>query len=150
MICLFTACSKSTINKTKSCCEGERLNFMDVADFYFSDKYYNYEVPLKRGGVEMVNLYLDNSITDAKFHLIDKEIRKKWKLVYSNSSENYYIYCFNKYNDMVVLKPNSLDVKDKFGDKLYLTPDSINKWGVAFEYNNEGTEYCKNEIFNAF
>ncbi|MCU4583179.1 hypothetical protein KTJ32_19485 [Acinetobacter gyllenbergii] len=112
-------------------------------------KNYNYDLNegMKRDFVSYYNVFvLKQDLSLDEFEKVKVEIEKKWRLVYT--SEDQYVFCYDKYNQMTILYPRKMDYFDKFGQKLYIKSSSLDKWGVSLKYIKEGTSYCKDEKFN--
>ncbi|MCJ8162635.1 hypothetical protein [Acinetobacter zhairhuonensis] len=133
------------INKDK-----DGSNEVDVkkeVERIFKNYNYNLKEGMKRDFVSYYNVFVSKQdLSLGEFEKVKGEIEKKWKLVYT--SEDQYVFCYDKYNQMTILYPRKLYYYDKFGQKLYIKSSSLDKWGVSLKYIKEGTAYCKNEKFN--
>lgn len=112
-------------------------------------KNYNYDLKegMKRDFVSYYNVFVSKQdLSLDEFEKVKMEIEKKWRLVYT--SEDQYVFCYDKYNQMTILYPRKMDYFDKFGQKLYVKSSSLDKWGISLKYIKEGTSYCKDEKFN--
>lgn len=112
-------------------------------------KNYNYDLKegMKRGSVNYYNVFVSKQdLSLDEFEMVKRVIGKKWKLFYV--SEDQYVFCYDRYNDMTVLYPRKMDYFDKFGQKLYIKSSELDKWNVSIVYREQGTSYCKDEKFN--
>lgn len=139
---LVTGCDQSIYQPI----EKKPLNNKEVFDEFFNGYDFKFKKGLKRDHIVINTFFIDDSILSGDdFNKIKNNIDKKWKLVYT--SEDQYIYCYNKYNEMGIMNPKHLDYYNKFNEKLYLNDSSINKWLISFRYYADGTRYCKDEDF---
>ncbi|GGI62138.1 hypothetical protein GCM10011446_36330 [Acinetobacter vivianii] len=127
--------------------EGSEINVEKEVDRIFSDYNYDFKKGMNRGFANYYNVFIFKSdLSLLEFDNVKKNIEKKWRLVYT--SEDQYVFCYDKYNQMTILYPRKMDYFDKFGQKLYVKSSSLDKWGVSLKYIKEGTSYCKDEKFN--
>lgn len=109
---------------------------------------YNYDLKkgMQRGFANYYNVFIPKSdLSLSDFEIVKRKIQKKWKLVYT--SDDQYVFCYDRYNQMTIIYPRKMEYYDKFGQKLYIKSSSLDKWGVSIKYIKEGTSYCKDVVF---
>lgn len=108
---------------------------------------YNYELKegMQRGFANYYNIFISKKdLSLVEFGKIKNNIEKRWKLVYV--SEDQYVFCYNRFNQMTVIYPNRMEYYDKFGEKIYIRSESLDKWIISLKYIKDGTSYCKSEF----
>ncbi|ENU58067.1 hypothetical protein [Acinetobacter guillouiae] len=114
---------------------------------YLFDGYnYDLKVGMQRGFANYYNFFIPKSnLSLSNFEMIKSRIEKKWKLVYT--SEDQYVYCYDRYNQMTIIYPEKMEYYDKFGQKLYMKSSLLDQWNIGVIYKKEGTSYCKHVKF---
>lgn len=109
--------------------------------YLFEGHNYDLKVGMQRVFANYYNVFIPKS----DFEMIKSKIEKKWKLVYT--SEDQYVFCYDRYNQMTIIYPRKMEYYDKFCQKLYIKSSSLDKWGISIKYIKEGTSYCKDAKF---
>ena len=114
---------------------------------YLFDGYnYDLKVGMQRGFANYYNFFIPKSnLSLSNFEMIKSRIEKKWKLVYT--SEDQYVYCYDRYNQMTIIYPEKMEYYDKFGQKLYMKSSLLDQWNIGVIYKKEGTSYCNHVKF---
>jgi hypothetical protein len=114
---------------------------------YLFDGYnYDLKVGMQRGFANYYNFFIPKSnLSLSNFEMIKSRIEKKWKLVYT--SEDQYVYCYDRYNQMTIIYPEKMEYYDKFGQKLYMKSSLLDQWNIGVIYKKEGASYCKHVKF---
>lgn len=101
---------------------------------------------MQRGFANYYNVFiLKSDLSLSSFERIKSKIEKKWKLVYT--SEGQYVFCYDWYNQMIIIYPGKMEYYDKFGQKLYMKSSLLDQWNIGVIYKKEGTSYCKDVKF---
>ncbi|WP_224965272.1 hypothetical protein [Acinetobacter guillouiae] len=101
---------------------------------------------MQRGFANCYNVFIPKSdLSLSDFEMIKIKIEKKWKLVYT--SEDQYVFCYDRYNQMTIIYPEKMDYYDKFGQKLYIKSSLLDQWNIGVIYKEEGTSYFKDVKF---
>lgn len=136
------ACTGVNKDNTKS----NEVNVEKEVDRIFNGYNYDFVIGMNRGFANYYNVFVPKAdLSLEEFESVKRGIEKKWKLVYT--SEDQYVFCYNKFNDMTILYPRKMEYYDKFGQKLYLKSSMLDKWNISILYREQGTSYCKNEKF---
>ncbi len=109
---------------------------------------YNYDLKkgMQRGFANYYNVFIPKSdLSLSDFEIVKRKIQKKWKLVYT--SDDQYVFCYDRYNQMTIIYPRKMEYYDKFGQKLYMKSSLLDQWNIGIFYKKEGTSYCKDVVF---
>ena len=118
------------------------INVKNEVERIFKNYNYDSKVGMQRGFANYYNVFIPKSdLSLFEFEMIKSKIQKKWKLVYT--SEDQYVFCYDRYNQMTIIYPRKMDYYDKFGQKLYMKSSFLDQWDIGVLYRKEGTSYCK-------
>jgi hypothetical protein len=142
LILFLQACNG--INKDNS--KKNEINVEKEGSYLFNGYNYDLKKGMQRGFANYYNVFIPKSdLSLSDFEIVKRKIQKKWKLVYT--SDDQYVFCYDRYNQMTIIYPRKMEYYDKFGQKLYIKSSSLDKWGVSIKYIKEGTSYCKDVVF---
>ncbi|BCX74244.1 MULTISPECIES: hypothetical protein [Acinetobacter] len=142
LILFLQACNG--INKDNS--KKNEINVEKEVSYLFNGYNYDLKKGMQRGFANYYNVFIPKSdLSLSDFEIVKRKIQKKWKLVYT--SDDQYVFCYDRYNQMTIIYPRKMEYYDKFGQKLYMKSSSLDKWGVSIKYIKEGTSYCKDVVF---
>ncbi|MDM1785717.1 hypothetical protein EYY58_22780 [Acinetobacter bereziniae] len=142
LILFLQACNG--INKDNS--KKNEINVEKEVSYLFNGYNYDLKKGMQRGFANYYNVFIPKSdLSLSDFEIVKRKIQKKWKLVYT--SDDQYVFCYDRYNQMTIIYPRKMEYYDKFGQKLYIKSSSLDKWGVSIKYIKEGTSYCKDVVF---
>lgn len=130
----------------KDSSKNNEINVEKEISYLFDGYNYDLKVGMQRGFANYYNVFIPKSdLSLSDFEMIKSKIEKKWKLVYT--SEDQYVFCYNKYNQMTIIYPRKMEYYDKFGQKLYMKSSLLDQWNISVIYKKEGASYCKDVKF---
>lgn len=136
VVMIFSGCSSPNYH-----IDNNKINFKEMADEYFSKYDFEYSENLNKSNIIFNSVFIEgDNLSLEEFKKIKLKIERKWKLVYS--SEDQFVFCLSVYNEMSIINPKKQDYYNVFGEKIYITPKSINNWLITFKYDKDGTRYC--------
>ncbi|WP_228135855.1 hypothetical protein [Acinetobacter bereziniae] len=124
LILFLQACNG--INKDNS--KKNEINVEKEVSYLFNGYNYDLKKGMQRGFANYYNVFIPKSdLSLSDFEIVKRKIQKKWKLVYT--SDDQYVFCYDRYNQMTIIYPRKMEYYDKFGQKLYMKSSSLDKWG---------------------
>lgn len=142
LIFFLQACN--SIHKDSS--ENNEIEVEKEVSYLFEGLNYDLKVGMQRGFANYYNFFIPKSdLSLSDFEMIKSKIEKNWKLVYT--SEDQYVFCYDRYNQMTIIYPEKMEYYDKFGQKLYMKSSLLDQWNTGVIYKKEGTSYCKDVKF---
>lgn len=142
LILFLQACNG--INKDNS--KKNEINVEKEVSYLFNGYNYDLKKGMQRGFANYYNVFIPKSdLSLSDFEIVKRKIQKKWKLVYI--SDDQYVFCYDRYNQMTIIYPRKMEYYDKFGQKLYMKSSLLDQWNIGILYKKEGTSYCKDVVF---
>ncbi|WP_336035042.1 hypothetical protein [Acinetobacter bereziniae] len=142
LILFLQACNG--INKDNS--KKNEINVEKEVSYLFNGYNYDLKKGMQRGFANYYNVFIPKSdLSLSDFEIVKRKIQKKWKLVYT--SDDQYVFCYDRYNQMTIIYPRKMEYYDKFGQKLYMKSSLLDQWNIGILYKKEGTSYCKDVVF---
>ncbi|MBJ8446278.1 hypothetical protein I6M78_21045 [Acinetobacter bereziniae] len=142
LILFLHACNG--INKDNS--KKNEINVEKEVSYLFNGYNYDLKKGMQRGFANYYNVFIPKSdLSLSDFEIVKRKIQKKWKLVYT--SDDQYVFCYDRYNQMTIIYPRKMAYYDKFGQKLYMKSSLLDQWNIGILYKKEGTSYCKDVVF---
>lgn len=124
LILFLQACNG--INKDNS--KNNEINVEKEVSYLFNGYNYDLKKGMQRGFANYYNVFIPKSdLSLSDFEIVKRKIQKKWKLVYT--SDDQYVFCYDRYNQMTIIYSRKMEYYDKFGQKLYMKSSSLDKWG---------------------
>ncbi|EPF71644.1 hypothetical protein GCM10025882_22270 [Acinetobacter gyllenbergii] len=143
LLVVLTGCSSCVYKPI----DERSLDFEKLSNEFFSKYDFDFESRLNKSNIVTSNVFIrGDKFLNSDFEKVKLKIDKTWRLVYS--SQDQYVYCYNRYNEMAIVNPKHLNYYNKFSEKLYLTREDVGNWVILFTYDEDGTDYCKDEEFN--